>query len=215
MENNKLYEALAKAQGEFELVAFDKKGHYKNDYATLPSIRRSIQPALTKYGLSIMQPMQGLPNGDAILYTIIAHESGEKVEASYYLLKGTKDDQKFAASVTYFRRFLLTSLLSISGEDDDDGEADKKHHEAERTKEPVKAVTSDKEVNSFAQHLIAHTDLESSLLPQIENYLRFVFSRLPEGRTLNDTVNKWLNDPEPFVLAFNKWLEKQIPAAVI
>lgn len=211
MENNKLYEALAKAQGEFELVAFDKKGHYKNDYATLPSIRRSIQPALTKYGLSIMQPMQGLPNGDAILYTIIAHESGEKVEASYYLLRGTKDDQKFAASVTYFRRFLLTSLLSISGEDDDDGEADKKHHEAEKKKEPVKPIVTQEDYLSYSQALDQVSKYEGTKVLQIEEYLKHATSRLPENKTLRESVAKWLGDPAPFIAAFEKWLEKQTP----
>jgi hypothetical protein len=214
MENNKLYEALAKAQGEFELVAFDKTNpHFKSKFASLASIRKSIQPALSKYGIALLQPWKDLPNGDIIISTILAHASGERIESSCLLVRGAKSDQLFGASVTYMRRYQISSLLGIAAEEDDDGEEDRKVHEAKK-KEPVKPVFNESDVFHNAAHLVDITGMDSSMIPQVEDYLRFAYSKLPAGKSFQETIFKWLKDPEPFKEHFNKWLEKQIGSSV-
>lgn len=206
MENNKLYEALAKAQGEFELVAFDKTNpHFKSKFASLASIRKSIQPALSKYGIALLQPWKDLPNGDIVISTILAHSSGDKIESSCLLVRGQKSDQLFGASVTYMRRYQISSLLGISAEEDDDGEEDRKVHEAKK-KEPAKVVPRESDAK-LAAKLVEAAQIDGIELGEVMRYLKFVESRLPENKTLDQTVYKWVESPAPFKTAFEKWYE--------
>lgn len=123
VKKNQLYAALAKAQGEFETVVFDKfNPHYKNKYASIAAIRKAIEPALCKYGISMIQPWEMRDNGDIVLYTKLLHESGEEISSSCLIAKGNKSDQLMGASVTYMKRYQMSSLLGIFAEEDDDGE---------------------------------------------------------------------------------------------
>ena len=55
------------------------------------------------------------------LRTVLRHESEEKIESVLPLVrKDNTDPQKLGASLTYMRRYELTSMLGIE-EDDDDG----------------------------------------------------------------------------------------------
>lgn len=202
---NKLYESLAKAQQEFELVAFDKTNpHFKNKFASLASIRKSTQPALSKHGISLIQPWQQLPNGDIVIYTKLLHASGQSIESSCVVVRGNKNDQQFGASVTYMRRYQISSLLGISAEEDDDGEEDRKHSE----KKQDKKILPQKEIVSLAHSLMEVCGLTEIDVPAIHQYLQFVEERLPENKTLQETVEKWCISPEPFKSAFSKWIEK-------
>jgi hypothetical protein len=123
-----IYEALALAQAEFESIDLDGTNpFYKSRYATIPSIRRAIQPALTKYGLAIIQPWDNLPNGDIVMHTMILHKSGEKIDSTCTIVRGNKNDQDFGKSITYMRRYQLCSVLGVAADkDEDDGEGERK-----------------------------------------------------------------------------------------
>ena len=124
MENAKIYEALAKAQSEFEPVIFDRTNpHFKNKYATLNALETATKPALTRNGLSILQLFRMMPEGDMLLITRLAHTSGEYIDSEYLVSRLGKSDQQIGSSITYGRRFCYGSILCISAEDDDDGEA--------------------------------------------------------------------------------------------
>ena len=122
-QNNNIYSALVKARAEFKPVLFDKVNpHFRSRFASINSINDSTVEYLSKYGLMIIQPWKHLENGDIILETIIIHSSGERITSSC-IIKAGKTDQQFGASCTYMRRYQLSSLLNIVGEDDDDGES--------------------------------------------------------------------------------------------
>ena len=106
MENAKIYEALAKAQSEFEPVLFDRTNpHFKNKYATLNALETATKPALTKNGLSILQLFKMQPEGEMLLITRLAHTSGEFIDSEYLVVRTGKSDQQIGSSITYGRRF--------------------------------------------------------------------------------------------------------------
>jgi hypothetical protein len=118
-----IHKKLLKAVSEFEPVTFDKVNtHYKNGYATLSAIKKSIEPALHNNGFILMQPLEALDNGDIRLSTHVVYENGEKILLGSSIIKGGRKDQEFGGSVTYHRRYQIASGFCLFAEDDDDGE---------------------------------------------------------------------------------------------
>ena len=163
MENKeigKLVEALAKAQLEFEPVLFDKTNpHFKNKYATLSSLEKATKEALANQGICILQFFQNQPNGDLLLTTRLAHSSGEHIDSDYLIVRGNKTDQQLGSSITYGRRFSYASILSISAEDDDDGEEDRK----QAAKSAPIALLSREQVQELKQLIGTDTELTIKL----------------------------------------------------
>jgi hypothetical protein len=74
-------------------------------------------PLLSANGLALSQPMRVQDNG-TILITRLIHESGEVIE-SEMILPHHADPQKFGALISYYKRYQLSALLSISTCDED------------------------------------------------------------------------------------------------
>jgi hypothetical protein len=116
-----LIQALIKARAEFPSIQKDKVNpHFKVSYASLDSVLDAVTPVLCKHGLAIVQLME---KGN-ILKTHLFHESGE-VLTSEYELPDIQDNQKKGAALTYARRYSVCALLSITADEDDDGNATK------------------------------------------------------------------------------------------
>lgn len=123
-----LYGALAKAQGEFLPLAknreveitMSKGGKFKFRYADLEAVLASTRPAMAKHGLSVFQAVEGIPNtSSSELVTVLAHEGGGTVRSVMPLPSNHGGDIKnFGATITYLRRYALTSLLCIAADDD-------------------------------------------------------------------------------------------------
>lgn len=121
-----LFEALAKAQGEFPAIEktntaeVKKEGRllYTNEYAPLDVIIAALRPALAKHGLSVCQ----FPTG-ADLVTVLAHGAA-RIE-SRCSLPGWETSQQLGGVVTYLRRYTLLAALGVfpGGEDDDANQA--------------------------------------------------------------------------------------------
>ncbi len=132
-EPAKLYEALAKAQAEFAPVPKLDEGQVgmsrKFKYAGYATLMKCVRPALTKYGIALIQPLH-YRDGMAVTTTIVAGH-GASIQTSYsfnadYQRKDkngtvTDDCQEFGRSHTYYRRYQLQSMLGIEGDDDADG----------------------------------------------------------------------------------------------
>ena len=112
--------ALAKFQSEMKAV---KKGainpFFKSKYADLASIIEAIREPLAENKLSFSQ----FPTGENGLTTILMHESGEFIEDTYFLKPVDAKPQSAGSCLTYARRYALSSVLGISTEEDDDGNA--------------------------------------------------------------------------------------------
>lgn len=168
-ELDKLFTALKGFQSEVRSVAFDAKvkvktkggGSYSFDYATLGALIDATQPALTKYGLSVSQIL----DGDGIT-TIVGHESGQFISGNFTLpFSDGMNAQDRGGVVTYFRRYGYSSALRINADKDDDANGaignttqfekapweDKPQKKARAPKpEPVKEESGDEIVDKIA-----------------------------------------------------------------
>lgn len=130
MENvNELAAALAKAQGAYKpivknctgKVSYPGKdgkpgGSYEFDYADLQSVIEATRQALSSNGLSHSAAVC-----DSMLTVTLLHSSGQSLSASLAMPSpGVIGWQKYGSAVTYARRYLLTPLLGVASEDDDD-----------------------------------------------------------------------------------------------
>ncbi len=110
-----IYQKLWKAKQEIGKVT---KGYnnpfFKSKYADLNAILEATEPILLKHELIVLQPVI---NG-FVCTQIIDIATGDKVE-SVLQLPEIADPQKLIASITYYRRGSLQSLLSLQAVDDD------------------------------------------------------------------------------------------------
>lgn len=91
---------------------------FKSKYASLANILDVIQKPLAEAGLSLCQ----LPDADC-LTTILMHDSGEWIEATYCMpVVKTNDPQAMGSAITYARRQCLGAVLLLNIDEDDDGE---------------------------------------------------------------------------------------------
>jgi hypothetical protein len=159
---SEIYAALASAQGEFPEIVKRRtatvksdKGTYKYNYADLSDILASIRPVLAKHKLSISQPIEAAETGRLLLHTILAHASGETIQATMPLAAFPADGrqvQSWAGVLTYARRYNLTAVLGIAAEEDDDANGAADHGSTtitERPKpQPVPRGTPEQEANA-------------------------------------------------------------------
>lgn len=93
----------------------------KNKYAPLPDILNMVRPILNKHNLILSQEAGGDSDGVYVMTRLI-HTSGEEINTAELYLKPRKNTpQEAGGAITYARRYQLTSLLGIAGEDDHDG----------------------------------------------------------------------------------------------
>ena len=115
----KLLKALADFQQEVPVIHQETKG-YNYTYSNLGTILQVINPLLKKHGIGYTQLLDGKG-----LKTIIFHiESGEYLESTVDLpidsLKGMNAYQSAGSAITYFRRYSLSSALSLITDKDID-----------------------------------------------------------------------------------------------
>jgi hypothetical protein len=129
---NELAKALAVAQGEFpKIVATEigkvqgegKKGAYEYTYkyADLAGVVETVQPILSKHGLSVAQFISVTDGGNDTLTTWLMHESGQFITSSMRLYLKKDDSQGQGSAVTYARRYSYCAALGLVVDEDDDG----------------------------------------------------------------------------------------------
>ena len=102
-------------------------------YANLEdTLSEYVRPILTKYGMSVFQPIKSDENGRVGVCTVLFHKSGEFIEGDYVFCdvviplsgKGNKiltEGQATGVCITYLRRYSLNAALGINGDKDTDG----------------------------------------------------------------------------------------------
>ena len=147
--------ALAKAQGEIKNPAFDKKNpHFNARYASLASCLDSVRSALSKNGIALIQTISTPSHDWVTITTILAHSSGEWISCDF----GARADAKIqqtGATVTYLRRYTLYAILGIVGDEDDDGESDRKADTRPAAKPASEPMFSKAEANGLMKALAA------------------------------------------------------------
>lgn len=125
-----LASALALAQGAWSnppksrevSVSINGGGKYKFAYATLDTILDHIRAPLSENGLSVTQAID-VAGERVVVRTVLMHSSGEWLESVTPLIGNTAKPQEFGSAVSYARRYALSAMLSITADDDDDGNA--------------------------------------------------------------------------------------------
>lgn len=135
-----LYRKVWDAKREIGKVYKNAQSHHSR-YADLNAILDTVEPVLFSFGLIIMQPI----NNNKVTTQLIDIDSGDMVESSIELPAIT-NPQQMGSAISYFRRYTLSSLLSISTTDDDDAVSASKAA-------PAKPKATDDLVNKFAQSL--------------------------------------------------------------
>lgn len=115
--------AMAKFQASVPKIDLDREvevqtktgGKYKFRYATFANIIDKIKKPLSEHGLSYAQ----LVNENGSVTTILMHESGEWI-SSTLLITGEKTPQGIGSTITYTKRYALSSILGVCADDDDD-----------------------------------------------------------------------------------------------
>lgn len=132
-EIDQLATALAKAQSEMLIAGKNQKNpFFKSSYADFQAIIQASRPALSKYGLSVVQlPFVYQDSAEnsidqasnSYLVTILMHSSGQwiKSKARHNPLKN--DIQSLSSYNTYLKRMCYSSMIGVVVGDDDDGEA--------------------------------------------------------------------------------------------
>lgn len=126
---HELATALAKAQSEFPPIPKDKivkvtmkDGRtYEYAYADLATIVRLTTPALTKHGIAVSQVAE-TNEKNAQITTKLVHTSGQWYETAFEFNESDKM-QETGSSITYIRRYVLTGILGIATEEDDDAQS--------------------------------------------------------------------------------------------
>ena len=132
----KVSAALVAAQKELKAVGKDSVNpHFKNKYASLDNIIDAVRPVLGKHGLAVIQSavapetIEGRLTGFAV-ETMLVHESGEWIANAAIVPVAKADPQGAGGALTYGRRYGLSALLSLSSDEDDDGNAASKGRSA-------------------------------------------------------------------------------------
>jgi hypothetical protein len=122
MENNKLIEALVKAQLEIKAPAKDKVNpRFKTAYSSIDAIYSAVNEPLAAHGLKITHTVE-MVDGKPWLLTTLLHVSGEKLESRLMMFVEAQTSQGFASALTYSKRSGVSMLLALSSDTDDDGE---------------------------------------------------------------------------------------------
>lgn len=116
--------AFVAAQQEMPAVKPNARNpHFGNDFVSLDHLIASTKPTLTKHGLAILQ-FPATVEGTPALTTMLLHaESGESMSDTSPLILAKQDMQGLGGALTYMRRYAWASVLGISAEGDDDGNA--------------------------------------------------------------------------------------------
>jgi hypothetical protein len=119
METKNIYQKLHEAKLEIGKVAKNAKNpHFKNTYADLNALIEAVEPILLEKGLVLLQPIK-----EGKVFTVITDITNSYSIESYIDLTPGLTAQALGSQITYFRRYTLSSLLTLQAIDDDGQQA--------------------------------------------------------------------------------------------
>lgn len=177
-----LYSALLKAKTKIGNIPKNRKAAYGR-YADLDAILSAVEPALSEEGLVLVHRVELSEEGRNTLVTQLVHVgTAQSIESAIPLLmKDPNNPQQLGGSMTYARRYGITSLLSIVADDDDDGNTSagknrdgnplpaKKQAPSSDSGEPKKkGVTVERVKEIFTADAKIHKDLVEALIGEFK-----------------------------------------------
>lgn len=117
---DKLFAALAIAQGEIQAAVADRENtHFNFKYADLDACWQACRKPLSENELCIVQIPSVGESGAVTMRTILGHSSGQSISCTYSMHPDKGGPQALGSCMTYLRRYSLCSMVGISQEDDD------------------------------------------------------------------------------------------------
>jgi hypothetical protein len=172
---------LAKALALFHIkvgkIKKDAKNpFFKSNYASLSNILTEVQDPLNESGLVITQ----FPDEQGLVSMLIHAESGQYLSSNYQMpVSKPNDPQALGSSITYARRYAISSILSLNVEDDDGNKG------AEKPKDETDArpwLNKGEKLDAAIQYLISGGNIA-----KIEESYK-ISKEVRES--LNQTINK-------------------------
>lgn len=127
----KISEALAKAQKEMSIATKGSSG-YNFVYADLTSYVKASRPALTKYGLSVLQLLDiDKATGKKYSTMMLSHAiSGEWFRSIAEVTQNSSNnkmslDQQFGATNTYVKKYQYSGITGVVAEKEFDSDSNK------------------------------------------------------------------------------------------
>ena len=116
-----IYEKIGTIQQEVGKIEKKQANpFFKSKYFDINQLLDVLLPLFKDEGLILAQPLTHIGERPAIS-TIIT--DGKDMIESTITLPDIQDPQKMGSATTYYRRYMLQSLLGLSGEDDDGNKA--------------------------------------------------------------------------------------------
>ena len=135
METKNIYQKLHEAKLEIGKVAKNAKNpHFKNTYADLNALIEAVEPILLEKGLVLLQPIK-----EGKVFTVITDITNSYSIESYIDLTPGLTAQALGSQITYFRRYTLSSLLTLQAIDDD----------GQHASQPVKVAKTECDAPTF------------------------------------------------------------------
>ena len=158
---------------------------FKSNYASLSNILDEITTPLTESGLVITQ----FPDSVGLISMLIHAESGQFISSTYNMpVAKPNDPQALGSSITYARRYAITSILSLNVEDDDGNkgaEPPKKNQAPAQPQEPEKPWLDKGEKLNQA---MAYLRTSGSSIQEIEKKYRLSTEIRKSLQTVIDTI---------------------------
>ena len=111
--------------GKSQTATIQPKDHSKAafsfPYADLASVIDHVRPVLTRHGLVAIQNVES-HGGCISVWTLLLHESGEKLTLGPVQLPAGTDNKQTGGSITSARRFALMASLGIASVGEDAGD---------------------------------------------------------------------------------------------
>jgi hypothetical protein len=109
--------------------------HLKSKYADLASCWDAVREPLADNGLAVIQTT-GRRDGVTLVYTTLAHSSGQWVRGCTEIKPQRDDPQGVGSAITYGRRYGLAAIVGLTQDDDDAESSMRRGERAGKKPEP-------------------------------------------------------------------------------
>ena len=118
-----MYQKIQNVQKKIGKIAKSKENpFFKSGYFDINMLLEKLQPILEEEGLVLIQPLNTIDGKPALTTMLVNLEDGKVIQTDI-VLPETPDAQKMGSAITYVRRYAITSLFCLIGEDDDGNQA--------------------------------------------------------------------------------------------
>ena len=136
-----------------------KNPFHKSMYASLGAHLELCEETLDKYGMILLQTINGSAEKAILVATLCHPESGQWIKSYLPLPNPKGDSQGLGASITYMRRYSINSMLGLSAEDDD-GESACVRPKQDKVAENPKKLISEQQ-HDFLLRIVNQLDQET------------------------------------------------------